>query len=417
MPIRKISPLSIPPARAIHVLAMLAIVSIVVSLTFLLEGLRKRELDEARSETVSLTRMLMEQTEQAFDSTDLALRSIQDRMQTSYGRQLTLNSLPVHLLLSTRVAGLRQVSLFFMVDADGRIVNSSRDYPVQRVSVLDRDYFTAFARDGKMDTFLGAPLRSPLTGGWTLHLARRIDDSAGKFRGVLVAAMNLENFEQNYSYMKLDFLRPIALYRDDGRLVASLPKRDGEIGYPALELQFGRLPLAEDAVRIVTHVAGDGSRRVFALGRVRGFPLLVSVTNDEVDALASWREAAVPIALGAILVIILIAAAASLLARKLRREEILAHALREADDRYLRTIDTVMDAIVAIDGSQRITLFNEAAERMFGIPAIDAVGTPLASLIPERLRDEYCERIQTFMGLDGSSRTLTPIGRGDRAAR
>lgn len=407
--IRKISPLQIHPAGAIYVLALLAIVAIGVSLTFLLMGLHDRELEDSRHETASLTRMLMEQTQQAFDGADLALRGIQDRLHSTYGGQLALDSLPIHLLLSARALNMRQVSAFFIVGPDGVSLNSSRQYPAQKRLAEDRDEYKIFA-DGKQTGLLvGKPVHDGVTGAWTLHLARRLDGPDGKFRGIVVASIRLEHFEKLYSYMQLGFVRPIALYLDDDRLIASLPERYGEVGYPALELQSARLPLAEDAVRIVTHVAGDGSRQVFALGRVRGFPLLVSVTNDEVEALASWREAAVPIALGAILVSIFIAIAASLLARKVRREETLAQALREADDRYLRTIDTVMDAIVSIDGSQQITLFNKAAERMFGIAASAAVGTPLASLVPERLREGHSEHIDAFMRSDVGSRTMAPM--------
>ena len=57
------------------------------------------------------------------------------------------------------------------------------------------------------------------------------------------------------------------------------------------------------------------------------FPLLVSVTADEVQALASWRESAFPIAAGAVIVCIFLTLASSLLVREVKREETLSGSL------------------------------------------------------------------------------------------
>ncbi|MCK9284230.1 MAG: PAS domain S-box protein [Rhodocyclaceae bacterium] len=388
----------IRPLSAVVVLTALTIFSIVVSVTFLLWDLRKRELEHGRLEAVSLTRMLMEQTEQAFDGADLVLRGVQERLQTAYGSQFPLDSPPVHLLLAARISGMQQLRSLYLVDAEGHVVNSSRD-SIAQTAVGDRDSFKAFA-DGKLDgLFVGNPMRGPVDGDWTLHIARRLNSSDGKFRGIVVAALNLEHFEQLYAQMKLDFSRPISLYLAKGSLVASLPHRENELGLHPPELEAEILSLDEGDVRVQSG---------FAFGRVSRFPLLVGVNVDEADTLASWRETALPIALGAILVSIFIAFVAALLAGMLRREETLSRALREADDRYQRTIDSVMDAIVAIDEAQLIVMFNPAAERMFGFSMHEAIGSPLVRLIPERLREGHPESVDKFMHSDISSRSMAP---------
>jgi two-component system, NarL family, sensor histidine kinase UhpB len=45
-------------------------------------------------------------------------------------------------------------------------------------------------------------------------------------------------------------------------------------------------------------------------------------------------------------------------------------------------VNSSMDAIVTIDGDRRIAGFNAAAERMFGTPRADTVGTPLDRFLP-----------------------------------
>jgi PAS domain S-box-containing protein len=55
-----------------------------------------------------------------------------------------------------------------------------------------------------------------------------------------------------------------------------------------------------------------------------------------------------------------------------------------------------MDSIITVDEDQRIVLFNEAAEKMFGCPAAEALGRPLDRFIPERLRGAHAEHARRF---------------------
>jgi two-component system cell cycle sensor histidine kinase/response regulator CckA len=58
--------------------------------------------------------------------------------------------------------------------------------------------------------------------------------------------------------------------------------------------------------------------------------------------------------------------------------------LRESKERLAGIIDSAMDAIITIDSTQRLTLFNTAAERMFQYPAAKAIGQSLDRFIPLR---------------------------------
>ena len=78
-----------------------------------------------------------------------------------------------------------------------------------------------------------------------------------------------------------------------------------------------------------------------------------------------------------------------------RRELELQHqaVLRETEARMAEVVTSALDAIIVFGDDRRITLFNAAAERMFGLPASDAVGAPVSQLFPEALRDEQIEHI------------------------
>jgi hypothetical protein len=75
-----------------------------------------------------------------------------------------------------------------------------------------------------------------------------------------------------------------------------------------------------------------------------------------------------------------------------RSEEMLAR----SEARLRGILDSAMDAIVTVDESQKIVLFNAAAESVFGCPREQAIGAPLDWFIPERLRAGHAEHIRRF---------------------
>jgi len=393
--------------QVIGVFVVITLLLIAMSTAALLWDLRKRELEHARLETISLTRMFMEQTEQSFASVDGLLLTVQERMRNTYGSQFELDSLPIHLLMSTRAAGVRQVKSIFVVNAQGTVVNTSRDMDTPHLLVADRDYFKAFAQEHNPGLFIDKPVRNRIDGHWTLYMARRLTAANGLFRGVLVAAVDIPQLEQLYNIMKLDYLRPIAIYLDDGTLVASLPHRENMVGEKPPELTDAEIQSVGRDVTMVHHTSGDGGQQTFAMGRVQKFPLLVSVTNDQEQTLASWRETAAPITVAAFLTSLFMLCVAAFMVRQLRQEDALTINLRDATDRYHHTIDSVMDAVVAVDESLTIRLFNPAAELMFGHKAESMLGRSLSDLMPERSRASHDLHVGRFMRSDVASRAMS----------
>ncbi len=70
--------------------------------------------------------------------------------------------------------------------------------------------------------------------------------------------------------------------------------------------------------------------------------------------------------------------------------------LRESDERMASIIHSAMDAIISVDSLQRITLFNTAAEKMFGYTADEIMGQSLDILVPEFYRAEHRGQIDEF---------------------
>jgi two-component system, NarL family, sensor histidine kinase UhpB len=80
--------------------------------------------------------------------------------------------------------------------------------------------------------------------------------------------------------------------------------------------------------------------------------------------------------------------------------------LREGEARLDAIVRSAMDAIITVDAEQRIVLFNNAAERMFGVDAGQAIGAPLERFIPERFRAAHRDHIAQFGHTGETSRRM-----------
>ena len=90
---------------------------------------------------------------------------------------------------------------------------------------------------------------------------------------------------------------------------------------------------------------------------------------------------------------------------------------RRDEARMMGIIRSSMEAIITIDEAQNIVIFNPTAERIFGVPAAQTIGTPLARFIPQRFRDMHAQHVALFGATGVSERQMghQPVLYGLRA--
>ena len=84
--------------------------------------------------------------------------------------------------------------------------------------------------------------------------------------------------------------------------------------------------------------------------------------------------------------------------------------LIHSHNRLQAILTSAMDAIITIDDQYRIIQFNPAAERMFKLPASEAIGQPIERFIPHRFRAGHGEHIRRFGEADESGRRMGALG-------
>ncbi|MCC6614165.1 MAG: PAS domain S-box protein [Anaerolineae bacterium] len=88
-------------------------------------------------------------------------------------------------------------------------------------------------------------------------------------------------------------------------------------------------------------------------------------------------------------------------------ERIQAEAERhEAEARFARVLDTTAEGVITVDMNQRIILFNQSAERIFGYSAEEAMGQTLTMLLPPDVVSRHDRFLREFADGDDIARGM-----------
>jgi PAS domain S-box-containing protein len=91
---------------------------------------------------------------------------------------------------------------------------------------------------------------------------------------------------------------------------------------------------------------------------------------------------------------------------RLRSQRRVEEALRASEAKFSGILGIAADAIITVDGSQRIVHFNRGAEEIFKHKAADALGRHLNILIPARYRATHEAHMQRFAQAPETSRRM-----------
>jgi len=269
---------------------------------------------------------LAEQTAGTWQTVDLLLRETA-RWYGSDSREIPPERLDE--VLANRSAGVPQVRLVTIVDAQGFQRHRSRGSSPPDLNVSDRSYFIAQRDRRGMGVFTSEPLLTRSENRVGVVLSRRLEDDKGEFAGVVTAIVDLDALKQFYQAVNLGRGDAVHLLRNDGTLLIRNPAAPDAVGQKFPDLAADQ---NEPASRLVNPV--DGTREFIAAAGVRDTPLQIAVTREESVALGPWRDEAIRLGVRALILTLLGLLTLVAVLRQLRRIEAGERALRESEERY-----------------------------------------------------------------------------------
>ena len=278
------------PAHATTAVALgLAFWLFVAALTgWVLALERGQSLQQARDTASTLATALEENTARNFESVNLALENMVRLLQQPAGR----HDPAVRELLQAQLPRLPAVRALFVVGPDGFIQHDT-DYPkTPDVSLADRDYFRQHQQHPALVESISSPLQSRSGAGWFVAVSRRIGTDA-EFKGILVAAVQLESLAALYRRLELGQGQVVTLFHRDGRLLARYPPNDEAIGRSFSELPLFRQQLPAGPAGTYSNDGPPLSYpRLISYRALERAPLVVAISLQQAAILAPWRRAA-----------------------------------------------------------------------------------------------------------------------------
>ncbi len=278
--------------RLARFLLVAVLVSVLSATVWQVWETRKRTLSEIDTNNLNLAQALNIYAEGIFAQSAMLLLGVVERLETE-GRGPD-NLRRMQLLVGRQEQLLDQLNGLSVLDAQGDWVMQSRVGLLTGTDSLERAYFAHHRSNPSRDIFIGSPIRSPATGEWVITVSRRLEDGDGKFTGVVVVTLGIENFLRPFGAIDIGSSGAISLTTTGGQLLVRYPYREQDQGRD--------LSKSPNFLRhfIDTGTSGtasfrselDGTQRLYAFRKSDRYPVVTTVALGRDEALLAWRHQA-----------------------------------------------------------------------------------------------------------------------------
>jgi diguanylate cyclase (GGDEF)-like protein/PAS domain S-box-containing protein len=385
------------------------VAAIIIGTAVMVGEFRERALNNSERELENTVLLLTRHFDQQFEDCEVITNDLIAKMEFSGNASpddfnSQMSTYDAHLMLKSKASVLSYIGDVMIFDSDGKLINSSADWPLPAVNIADRGYFKAFQSNPQSTTVFAEPVRSHFTGGWTTIIAHRLSGPNGIFLGVMARRIDPVNFEKFFASVVLGEGSAISMFHRDGTMLARYPHADSMIGQkfktaPLLQriLTYG----GQQTLRVQSPV--DNQDRLGSAAELSRFPIVVVATTTVSAALADWRAQTRFLIVTAVLSALVIAFILFLIIRQMTRQSRESQQRLESEKQRLNTaLNNMTQGLVLYDASARVVICNQRYIDMYGLSTdVAKPGCHFYDLIRHRKEtgsfggdvDEFCSNV------------------------
>ena len=341
--------------------------------------------------------------------------------ETAAEFERTMSTLGAHEMMRVKLSALPRPSGLHLYNPAGKLINATEMWPVPDVSIADRTYYKEFMSGRPTPEVIVEPVKSKVTGLWTMVFARKIFNRRGETIALASRALSPSHFENFVASLALGPDTGISVIHHDGTIIARYPKNEKYVGRNVSGMRQFQVAMERHG-----NVAGRfrGSFGDDSIGSVKPlahFPIVIVASTNTEAALADWRAQTKLQFFAAALAVVVVVIMIYLIVRQLRRQHAAAQRKLSEKTQHLDTaINNMTQGLLLFDNTGRLVICNQQYIDMFGVsPEIVKPGCHLRDLIRHREQlgsfvgdvDSYCAKFLDPKGGINDTVVTTPDGR------
>lgn len=267
---------------ALLIAAFLLIAAIWTVILWRIDFESRMEMDSIVRQNANLTRAFEESVRNDMN----AIEDILMFLKTEYERHGSVTSEMLALMKSARHIPIVHISII----NDKGIIVSSLLPQLLSMNVSDMEYFQAFNQRDYDKPYFAKPVIGRATKKWLFHISRRLNKPDGSMAGAINIGVDPNYFAHFFGQMALEKDYSISIIGKDGFVRIRQTQASTEVGTNVQNESFFKHMQSKEQGAFVDATIFDSKRRIFTYRTMPDYPLIVTMSVSEAEALSGLYQ-------------------------------------------------------------------------------------------------------------------------------